>query len=98
MRISGWSSDVCSSDLLLDPGQEAAMLADWRGRGTRVFVDAPCSGSGPWRRSAELRRRLTDRKIAVEGKSVPVRVNRGGHRIITTHTHKEVRMVTITIA
>lgn len=53
---------------LLNPGQEPAMLADWRGRAARVFVDAPCSGSGTWRRSPELRWRLTparlDRQLA----------------------------------
>src|SRR3546814_10826737 len=38
---------------LLNPGQEPAMLADWQGRAARVFVDAPCSGSGTWRRSPE---------------------------------------------
>ncbi|WP_374525451.1 RsmB/NOP family class I SAM-dependent RNA methyltransferase [Sphingopyxis sp.] len=48
---------------LLNPGQENAMLADWRGRATRVFVDAPCSGSGTWRRSPELRWRLTPARL-----------------------------------
>ena len=48
---------------LLDPGQENAMLADWRGRANRVFVDAPCSGSGTWRRSPELRWRLTPARL-----------------------------------
>jgi 16S rRNA (cytosine967-C5)-methyltransferase len=48
---------------LLDPGKEAAMLADRRGRADRVFVDAPCSGSGTWRRSPELRWRLTPARL-----------------------------------
>ncbi|HMP46737.1 MAG TPA: RsmB/NOP family class I SAM-dependent RNA methyltransferase [Sphingopyxis sp.] len=48
---------------LLNPGKEAAMLADWQGRATRVFVDAPCSGSGTWRRSPELRWRLTTARL-----------------------------------
>ena len=48
---------------LLNPGQEATMLADWRGRAERVFVDAPCSGSGTWRRSPELRWRLTPARL-----------------------------------
>jgi 16S rRNA (cytosine967-C5)-methyltransferase len=59
---------------LLDPGKEAAMLADWRGRATRVFVDAPCSGSGTWRRSPELRWRLTparlDRHVADQARLI----------------------------
>lgn len=48
---------------LLDPGKEADMLADRRGRADRVFVDAPCSGSGTWRRSPELRWRLTPSRL-----------------------------------
>lgn len=48
---------------LLNPGQEPAMLADWMGRADRVFVDAPCSGSGTWRRSPELRWRLTPARL-----------------------------------
>jgi 16S rRNA (cytosine967-C5)-methyltransferase len=48
---------------LLNPGQEPDMLADWQGRSDRVFVDAPCSGSGTWRRSPELRWRLTPARL-----------------------------------
>ncbi|NIJ36138.1 16S rRNA (cytosine967-C5)-methyltransferase [Sphingopyxis panaciterrae] len=59
---------------LLNPGQEAEMLADWHGRAARVFVDAPCSGSGTWRRSPELRWRLTparlDRHLADQRKLI----------------------------
>jgi len=61
---------------LLDPGKEAAMLADWQGRATRVFIDAPCSGSGTWRRSPELRWRLTparlDRHVADQARLVDI--------------------------
>ena len=61
---------------LLNPGQERAMLADWWGRGSRVFVDAPCSGSGTWRRSPELRWRLTparlDRHLADQAKLIDI--------------------------
>src|SRR3546814_8827315 len=39
------------------------MLADGQGRAARVFVDAPCSGSGTWRRSPELRWRLTPARL-----------------------------------
>src|SRR3546814_12070146 len=48
---------------LLNPGQEPAMLADWRGRAARGFVDAPCSGSGTWRRRPELRWRPTPARL-----------------------------------
>jgi len=49
---------------LLDPGKEAAGLADWRGRADAVLVDAPCSGTGTWRRNPEARWRLTERELA----------------------------------
>jgi len=59
---------------LLNPGKEHEMLADWQGRADRVFVDAPCSGSGTWRRSPELRWRLTpsrlDRHLADQAKLI----------------------------
>lgn len=58
--------------LLLNPGQESAMLADRMGKADRVIVDAPCSGSGTWRRSPELRWRSTparlDRHVADQAK------------------------------
>lgn len=58
--------------LLLNPGQEPAMLADRMGKADRVIVDAPCSGSGTWRRSPELRWRSTpvrlDRHVADQAK------------------------------
>ncbi len=49
---------------LLNPGQERAVLADLEGRADAVIVDAPCSGSGTWRRSPELRWRLTPVRLA----------------------------------
>ncbi len=47
--------------VLLNPGEERDALAPWIGKADRVLVDAPCSGSGTWRRSPEGRWRL-DRK------------------------------------
>jgi 16S rRNA (cytosine967-C5)-methyltransferase len=55
---------------LLDAGKEQAMLADLEGQADVVLVDAPCSGSGTWRRSPEGRWRLTperlDRVVALQ--------------------------------
>ena len=48
---------------LLDPGHEAAMLADLEGACDIVLVDAPCSGTGTWRRNPEARWRLTPARI-----------------------------------
>ena len=44
---------------LLSPPKELEELADWRGSADLVLVDAPCSGSGTWRRNPEGRWRLT---------------------------------------
>ncbi|QDH34718.1 RsmB/NOP family class I SAM-dependent RNA methyltransferase [Porphyrobacter sp. YT40] len=44
--------------VLLDPGREMQALAPFAGKADHVLVDAPCSGSGTWRRSPEGRWRL----------------------------------------
>jgi 16S rRNA (cytosine967-C5)-methyltransferase len=49
---------------LLDPGRERAALADLAGGADLVLVDAPCSGTGTWRRNPELRWRLTRERLA----------------------------------
>ena len=46
---------------LLDGGREAAALSD--ASADVVFVDAPCSGSGTWRRNPEARWRLTPERL-----------------------------------
>jgi 16S rRNA (cytosine967-C5)-methyltransferase len=48
---------------LLDPGKERAALADLARSADLVLVDAPCSGTGTWRRNPELRWRLTPRRL-----------------------------------
>jgi 16S rRNA (cytosine967-C5)-methyltransferase len=42
----------------------AAALADLQGRADRVLVDAPCSGSGTFRRKPDARYRLTEAMLA----------------------------------
>jgi 16S rRNA (cytosine967-C5)-methyltransferase len=55
---------------LLDGGRERAQLSDLEGQCDVVLVDAPCSGSGTWRRNPEGRWRLTperlDRLVALQ--------------------------------
>lgn len=50
--------------LLLDPGKEAEALADYRGKADAVLIDAPCSGTGTWRRNPEARWRLDPKELA----------------------------------
>ena len=48
---------------LLDAGREAAALTGWIGGADAVLVDAPCSGTGTWRRNPESRWRLTPAEV-----------------------------------
>lgn len=61
---------------LLNPPHELEQLADWRGVADVVLVDAPCSGSGTWRRNPESRWRLTperlDRLIAIQARLLDI--------------------------
>src|SRR3546814_17322436 len=107
MRISDWSSDVCSSDrqpaipdrcgrlsggagkdarLAAAPFRQATQGEQARGRGARTRPahaathagDHSTRGGG----SRSQARRLADRQSVVEGKSVSIRVDLGGGRII----------------
>ncbi len=53
-----------AAEVLLDPGKELEALEAWRGKADRVLIDAPCSGTGTWRRNPESRWRLTERELA----------------------------------
>ncbi len=47
-----------------DPHQSAAAMAEWYDKFDRVLVDAPCSGSGTWRRNPDAKWRLTPEKLS----------------------------------
>jgi len=63
---------------LLDGGREADQMADWNDQADLVLVDAPCSGSGTWRRNPEGRWRLTpgrlDRVAALQARLLDLAV------------------------
>lgn len=58
------ASALVGETVLLDPGKEREALAPYLGKADRVLVDAPCSGSGTWRRSPEGRWRLDAQELA----------------------------------
>src|SRR3546814_15004150 len=88
MRISDWSSDVCSSDLggdLQDRHRVRTCLGHRHRpcRFCRRCTGSVCCGTSNSGRTCRRRGRgRRDRKSVVEGKSVSVRVDLGGRRII----------------
>src|SRR3546814_14898302 len=78
MRISDWSSDVCSSDLSRRRKPPATRrAARWTSAtllASRIRLNMLSPKKAP--------PRATDRKSDVEGKRVSVRVDLGGRRII----------------
>src|SRR3546814_18479885 len=98
MRISDWSSDVCSSDLWRGsgwptPASRACTAADCarfptRGASFPTVATAAAAASPPWPGSHDADPVPgPDRKSVVSGKRVSVRVDLGGRRII--HKQKE---------
>lgn len=49
---------------LLNPGAEMSALEDIKGTADLVLVDAPCSGTGTWRRNPEGRWRLDPQRLS----------------------------------
>ncbi|MFL6830898.1 MAG: RsmB/NOP family class I SAM-dependent RNA methyltransferase [Sphingomicrobium sp.] len=74
--------------LLLSPPNELSELAGRRDKSDLVLVDAPCSGSGTWRRNPEGRWRLTperlDRLVALQARllDIAAELARPGGRVV----------------
>lgn len=73
---------------LLDPGKEIAALNDLAGGCDVVLIDAPCSGSGTWRRNPETRWRLDrgdlQRLVSLQARLLDIAadmVKPGGHLV-----------------
>src|SRR3546814_13669667 len=82
MRISDWSSDVCSSDL--EPNAERRLGHYSEGIPSIEPLQSRFHAAASKRIGAVLKSSLmlSDRKSVVEGKSVSVRVDLGGRRVI----------------
>src|SRR3546814_13757732 len=83
MRISDWSSDVCSSDLRSGTGRN-----DRQRRNEQIADDREPQRARGDHRILGYR---ADRKSVVEGKSVSVRVDLGGRRIIKKQKNNQTR-------
>src|SRR3546814_13455700 len=88
MRISDWSSDVCSSDLPLatgprrHPGAPPARREHRHGGARHAELRPHRAAPGASARRLALGQGRGDRKSVVSGKSVAVRVDLGGRRNI----------------
>src|SRR3546814_17178911 len=99
MRISDWSSDVCSSDLAAHAGEIAQLgLAQLDAmRRLDILANQPLQiAREP--RPGSIGAVALDRKSVVSGKSVSVRVDLGGRRILKkknkAHTNSACRQHT----
>src|SRR3546814_14316244 len=83
MRISDWSSDVCSSDLEWFRARRVrGAVIDGATRDAATIVRMRFPTFVRYRTPQDSVPRWRDRKSVVEGKSVSVRVDLGGRRII----------------
>src|SRR3546814_13044773 len=94
MRISDWSSDVCSSDLAcrlgMDERRRHFLVVGACPPATPILLASQSALPGRTRRHAPATRateKPADRTTAVEGKSGSVRVYLGGSRLIKNNTH-----------
>src|SRR3546814_20194788 len=99
MLISDWSSDVCSSDLGEGRSCEASLVPDHADTAADLWRLEKCPRQihrilrrddllravQPGSRATQSQSSWADRKSVVKGKSVSVRVDLGGRRILKTN-------------
>src|SRR3546814_5112315 len=93
MRISDWSSDVCSSDLAIARSQNRLVEngpsgASTSSRGDNIWMPVKTNGATRLRPRRPVIRPSADRKSVVEGKSVSVRVDLGGRSSLKNKTKR----------
>src|SRR3546814_17949384 len=102
MRISDWSSDVCSSDLISSVEARVGKGVSGPSGARRMpclCQIRPCGGQDDWITNPAMaqgahcldprREHGGDRKSVVSGKRVSVRVDLGGRRIIKKKKQRE---------
>src|SRR3546814_12631977 len=105
MRISDWSSDVCSSDLMqfqadiLDVPVIRPVIIETTALGAAylaglavAFWSSTEEIAAQWQMERCFEPHMKDRKSVVSGKSVSVRVDLGGRRIIKKKLDEYMRM------
>ena len=55
---------MIADTVLMNPGREMEALERYAGKADVVLIDAPCSGTGTWRRNPEARWRLSEAELA----------------------------------
>src|SRR3546814_14856900 len=99
MRISDWSSDVCSSDLMHELGRVLDYFDQTRPAGVIIqsgkeagfIAGADIDEFAGLDTSAKGMELVSDRKRVGSGKSVSVRVDLGGRRIIKKKKRYKIR-------
>src|SRR3546814_11119596 len=108
MRISDWSSDVCSSDLILVSLGGFGVRATWRSGGLFLLVNGLAMLHGDLRQRFGLAlhfldiiafhgrlRSGKDRKRAAQGKSVSVLVALGGRRSMKKKNNRQLLIIAL---
>src|SRR3546814_6128416 len=96
LRISDWSSDVCSSDLQRQADRRHRDKPDGAGL-HRPRIGSWRSGSATCRADRAAAARPLDRKSVVLGKGVADRLDLGGRRFTKTQSHENLYIASVVL-